>query len=194
MPLKPEKPLTQLEFDAINAITAYYESDLEQADFIYVPHKYHMHSAMYFLKSDAVYQANSQSMWKNIVSHGEGVDFGRKEVGALFRYRDGNYTSFVTTEYLMKLPQRMNLTDAQLHEVERLLNKAETSLGYDLAPLPAAKDDDMKEALFALLLDAIEDHPKIYHQKFLDSMARKGAPVKVATKDFKALVQSLLKV
>lgn len=194
MPLSPEKPLSQLEFDAINAITAYYESDLEQADFVYVPHKYHMHSAMYFLKSDAVYQANSQSMWKNIVSHGEGVDFGRKEVGALFRYRDGNYTSFVTTDYLMKLPQRMNLNAAQLHEIEHLLNKAERSLGYDISPLQAAQEDDMKEALFAMLLDAIEAHPKIFHQKFLDAMARKGTPVAVANKDFKTFVQGLLKV
>lgn len=202
--LEPTNPLDQNDYDAINSITAYYVNDLEQPDFVYVPYTTTLTRAMCYLhyldpsKSASASPVNgprdAEYMWKNIVAHGEGVTFGRKDVGALFRYNLGHHTSFVTVEYLIALPQRMTLNEAQLHEVEHLLNKADRTLGIALPPLPAPKDDEMREALFGLFMDEISERPKFFYQNFVDAMARKGTPVDVVNKDFQSFVTNLLKV
>lgn len=202
--LEPTKPLDQNDFDVINSITAYYVNDLEQPDFVHVPYTTTLARAMCYLhyldpsKSASASPVNgsrdAQYMWENIVAHGEGVTFGRKDVGALFRYNQGHHTSFVTVDYLLALPQRMNLTEVQLHEVEHLLHKVDRTLGITLPPLPAANNEDMKEALFALFMDEISDRPKFFYQNFIDAMARKGTTVDVANKDFQSFVAGLLKV
>jgi hypothetical protein len=195
MPNNPTQQLTLTEFDAIASIAAYYENHLEGPDFLYPPMTYSIFHAMTYLKSPAVpLSINTRPIWSNIVEHGEGINFGRKDVGALFRYSRGNHTSFVTTEYLMNLPKRRNLTDAQLHEVEHLLNKADRTLGAALPSLPTATDQEMKDALFSLLMVEIEKKPRYYYQNFIDAMAQKGTPVDLANKDFKAMVTGLLKV
>lgn len=189
----PSRPLSQIEIDAIASITAYYENRHNGTGLLVPEILHYLPYAGAFIQGTQVNTVHHSQWWSCIVEHGEGVEFSRKDVGALFHYERGNYKSFITTEYLMKLAQTRNLNDAQLHEVEHLLNKAGRSLGMNLAPVPTATEADLKEALFTLILNEIEGRPKYFHQNFLDTLAQKGIPVDMKNADFHKFVQDNLK-
>lgn len=114
-----------------------------------------------------------------------------KEVGALFHKR--MYSQFfIPVALLKKIAENNILKPAQMHELERLLNKADETLGVDLPTLPVADDNELQKALMEMSRDIILAKPRAYRQKFLDQLTLNGSPTKMNEAEFKAAVERLM--
>lgn len=130
-----------------------------------------------------------------LVEAGELVEYGRKDTGALFAYDKGDTRlSYATVNYLLNLPCRRKLKDAQLHEVENLLKKAGRSLEIDMPPLPSATDTDIMDAFAIVIKKRIMDNPVIFYRELMDTLNRNGTPIDLKQKDFKKFVEENLKL
>lgn len=114
-----------------------------------------------------------------------------KEIGTLFNKR--RYSQcFIPVALLKKIASNQVLKPAQMHELERLLNKAEETMGVDLPPLPVANDQDLEKALIQLSREIILSKPRAYRQKFLDQLMLNGTPTTMNEAQFKAAVERLM--
>jgi hypothetical protein len=114
------------------------------------------------------------------------IVYKNKEVGSLIRF-DTNVPSaegMALVEYLLKLPSRMNLNPAQLHELESLLNKAGESLGIDLPDVRPPSVEEQEAAVRQIILSEMKAKPQHFHQRYNDSMKLAGTPVTMTQKEF----------
>lgn len=141
--------------------------------------------------------ARDYSLRKTIIEvlkeRGEIIFYNRKDVGALIRFNGGNFQSCILTDYLVSTTSTMNLDNAQINELERLLNKANRSLNISLPPVPAPTDQEMEDTLLEMALETIRSKPQHFHQKYLDSLAARGTPVAALNKkDFHIFAEKIL--
>ena len=120
------------------------------------------------------------------------IFYNRKDVGALIRFKGGNYPSCILVDYLIAATNKMNLDNAQINELERLLNKANRTLGVTLPPVPKPTDAEMQDALRHLMLEVIKSKPKHFHQRYLDALSAQGSPVEMNSKDFHEFAEKTL--
>lgn len=124
------------------------------------------------------------------------IHYEKKEVGALIRFpkgATGNARGIALIDTLYKLPSLLNLNDAQILELEALLNKKGQSLNIDLPVLRSATDDEQEKGLFALALSVLEAKPKVSYQTYVDQMKAAGTPVTMTQKEFLAFAKEKLR-
>jgi hypothetical protein len=131
----------------------------------------------------------AESLMETMEERGIAIKFKRKEVGSLIRYRGGSFEGCILTDYLISTTSKMNLDNAQINELERLLNKVGRSLNAPLPPVPQATDKDMEDALTEMALEIIRSKPQHFHQKYLDTLAARGTPAALTKKDFHDLAE-----
>jgi hypothetical protein len=125
------------------------------------------------------------------------VVYQKREVGSLIRFESGTagtIDGMALVDYLVKVPAMMNLNNAQIVELEFLLNKAGVTLGIDLPDVRPATEEEKLAALteLELPLTSIQAKPRASHAKFMDMMKAKGIPVSMTPKEFAAFVNSHL--
>lgn len=123
------------------------------------------------------------------------VVYRKREVGSLIRFESGTpgtVESMALVDYLHRIPSMMTLNNAQIVELELLLNKAGRTLGIDLPDVRPATEEEKLEALteLGLPLATIQAKPRYSHAKFMDMMKAKGIPVAMTPKEFVAFVKS----
>lgn len=123
--------------------------------------------------------------------------YQKHEVGSLMRFETGAVGSadgMALLDYLLTVPALMTLNNAQLNELESLLNKAGKSLGIELPTVSAATDAEKIAALaeLGLPLLAIYAKPRPSYEKFREILKTKGTPANMTPKEFVAFVKSLL--
>lgn len=128
----------------------------------------------------------------------EVVVYRKTEVGSLMRFTDaaiaGTTEAIASIAYIAQIPSMMDLNNAQVVELEMLLNKAGKTLGIDLPVVRPATEDEKIAALeeLDLPLASIHAKPRASHAKFTDIMKAKGTPAKMTPKEFVAFVKSHL--
>lgn len=127
----------------------------------------------------------------------EVVKYQKHEVGSLIRFESsavGSADGMAPIGYLLKVPALMSLNNAQLRELELILQKAGKTLGVELPTVPAATDAEKAAALdeLGLPLPSIYAKPRPAYEKFREIMKVKGTPVNMTPKEFVAFVKSLL--
>lgn len=125
------------------------------------------------------------------------VLYQKREVGSLIRFGSGTVGTadgMALVDYLRRIPSMMTLNNAQVVELESLLNKAGQTLGIDLPDVRPATEEEKLATLeeLALPLESIQAKPRASHTKFLDLMKAKGTPVIMTPKEFTAFVKSHL--
>jgi hypothetical protein len=138
--------------------------------------------------------ANGILLYLKIAESDKVITYTKKEVGSLIRFDGGAPDSegMILADYLETEASKMSLNDAQIVELEYLLNKVGKTLGITIPSVPLPTEEDMRVVLFELALEAMKAKPKHFHQKFLDRMLAKGAPASINYKDFqKYLAQEL---
>lgn len=122
---------------------------------------------------------------------GELIFYNRKEVGSLIRYNGGSYQGCILADYLISATSTMNLDNAQINELERLLNKAKKSLNITLPVVPKPTDQDMQNMLISLALEVIKSKPKHFHQRYLDNLSAQGTPSDIGYKEFHSFAEKV---
>lgn len=123
--------------------------------------------------------------------------YQKHEVGSLIRFESsavGSADGMALVDYLVKVPMLMNLNDAQIIELEFLLNKTGKTLGIELPAAQPATDEEKVTALarLGLPLASIYAKPRPSYEKFMEMMKANGTPVNMSPKEFVAFVKSLL--
>lgn len=123
------------------------------------------------------------------------VVYQKREVGSLIRFESGTVGTadgMALVDYLIKVPSMMTLNNAQIVELELLLNKAGETLGIDLPDVCAATEEEKVATLeeLELPLESILAKPRAPHAKFIDMMKAKGIPVMMTPKEFIEFVKS----
>ena len=123
--------------------------------------------------------------------------YQKHEVGSLIRFESGAVGSadgMALLDYLLKVPTLMTLNNAQVNELEFLLNKAGKSLGVELPTVRAATDEEQVAALteLGLPLMVIYAKPRPAYEKFREILKRRGTPVTMTPKEFVAFLRSLM--
>lgn len=126
-------------------------------------------------------------------ARGEIIFYNRKDVGALIRFKGGNFPSAILTDYLISATNKMNLDNAQINEVERLLNKVNRSLNIALPDVHKPNDAQMQEVLRNLMLEVIQSKPKHFYQRYLDALSAQGTPVEMTSKEFHSFAEKTFK-
>lgn len=127
----------------------------------------------------------------------EVILYQKHEVGSLIRFESsavGSADGMALIDYLFKVPTLMRLNNAQIRELESLLQKAGKTLGIDLPTVRDATDADKAAALAELdvPLSSIYAKPRPAYEKFREIMKIKGTPVTMTPKEFVAFVKSLM--
>lgn len=183
--------LTQEDIDVRNMMSVYFES-IDGDEYISASSEYDIYSA---IRSIAVNYGNGMlKSLRNLVDAGEVIEYTRRDVGGLFRYINGNHHAYVTVSYLLVLPYRRKLNDAQLHEVEHLLRKVDRTLGMDLPTLPDPTDADIKEAFASIVRERMMANPVRFYRDFTETMTRNGTPINLKQKDFKKFFEDNFKL
>lgn len=133
----------------------------------------------------------AEALMETLEERGILVTYKRKEVGSLIRYKAGSFDGCILVDYLVSVSNTMSLDNAQINELELLLNKANRSLNIDLPQVPQPTDQDMEKALMAMALETIRSKPQHFHQKYLDHLAAKGTPKDINKKDFHAFAEKV---
>jgi hypothetical protein len=123
------------------------------------------------------------------------VVYRKREVGSLIRFESGTpgtVEGMALVDYLHRIPSMMDLNNAQIVELEFLLNRAGETLGIDLPVVRAATEEEKTATLreLGLPLASIQAKPRYSHAKFMDMMKAKGTPVTMTPKEFVAFVKS----
>jgi hypothetical protein len=123
--------------------------------------------------------------------------YQKHEVGSLIRFESsavGSADGMALVDYLVKVPSLMSLNNAQILELESLLNKAGKTLGIQLPAARVATDEEKIAALdeLGLPLPSIYTKPRPSYEKFMEILKAKGTPVTMTPKEFAAFVKSLL--
>lgn len=114
------------------------------------------------------------------------IEYKRSEVGSLIRYETSSTVEgIILVDYLEKAASQMTLNNAQIVELERLLNKAGKSLGVTLPSVPTPTFEEQREVILHMALEALQAKPKHFHQKFQERMLAAGTPVVIDYKEFK---------
>lgn len=131
-------------------------------------------------------------------SSGRVIIYRKAEVGSLMRFTDsaiaGTTEAIAPIAYLAEIPSMMDLNNAQIVELELLLNKTGKTLGIDLPIVRPATEDEKVATLEELNLPLASIHakPRASHAKFMDMLKAKGTPVSMTPKEFLAFVESRL--
>lgn len=130
--------------------------------------------------------ANGILLYLKISEFDDVITYTKKEVGSLIRFDGGGPDSegMIQADYLETAASKMSLNDAQIIELEYLLNKVGKTSGATIPSMPLPTEDEMREVVFELALEAMKAKPKHFHQKFLDRMKAKGKPSSMSYKDF----------
>lgn len=123
------------------------------------------------------------------------ITYEKKEVGSLVRFPSGtagNEQGIALVDYLLKVPSMMTLNDAQIVELEYLLNKAGETLGVTLPVVHSATANEQEAALRAVAFSALQAKPKVYYQKYLDELKARGTPVTMTREEFSRLATDTL--
>lgn len=134
----------------------------------------------------------SEALMENLEEKGIAIKFKRKEVGSLIRYTGGSFDGCILTDYLLSASSKMKLDNAQINELERLLNKVNRSLEVDLPVIPQPTEKEKQDAILELALEVIRSKPLHFHQKYLDQLASKGTPVNLSKTAFHDLAEKVL--
>jgi hypothetical protein len=122
------------------------------------------------------------------------VVYQKKEVGSLMRFEKGrspHTEGIALVDYLLNLPLA-HLSDAQIHELEFLLNRAGTTLGITLPILPPVTEHDKQLALEELAVTTLKDKPTYFYQRFIKMMKASGTPVTMTQKEFLKFAEDTL--
>lgn len=130
--------------------------------------------------------ANGILLYLKITEMDDVITYTKKEVGSLIRFDGGGADSegMIQADYLKAEALKMALGDAQIIELEYLLNKVGKTSGLSVPSMPLPTEEEMREVVFELALEAMKAKPKHFHQKFLDRMKAKGKPSSISYKDF----------
>lgn len=130
--------------------------------------------------------ANGILLYLKISEFDDVITYTKKEVGSLIRFDGGAPDSegMIRADYLETAAAKMSLNDAQIVELEYLLNKVGKTLGTTIPSVPLPTEEEMRAVLFELALEAMKSKPKHFHQKFLDRMKAKGKPSSISYKEF----------
>lgn len=134
----------------------------------------------------------TEVLMETLEERGLVIKYKRKEVGSLIRYRAGSFDGCIPADYLVSETSKMNLDNAQINELERLLNKVGRSLDTDLPSVPQPTDQEMENALLSMVLEVIRSKPLHFHQKYLDQLAAQGTPASLNRKDFHTFAEKIL--
>lgn len=123
------------------------------------------------------------------------VLYEKKEVGSLILYPKNRTPTqgMALVDYLLQLPMRMDLNEAQTLELERLLNKVGTTLGIPMPTLPTVTPEQHKAALTELAVMEMLAKPTRFHQLYLDKMKAAGTPVTLTRKAFNQMIEDTFK-
>lgn len=132
-----------------------------------------------------------EALMEALEERGIVIKYKRKEVGSLIRYRHGSFDGFIPVDYLISVTSTMNLDNAQINELERLLNKVGRSLDTDLPSVPQPTNQEMEEAMKTMVLDVIKSKPMHFYQRYVDLLAAQGTPISINKKDFHAFAEKI---
>lgn len=123
------------------------------------------------------------------------IPYTNKEVGALIRFnhRWPNVEGIFHVDVLMEAVKKMTLNPAQLSELERLLNKIDRTLGFDLPEIPLPTEQEKYEAIQHLTYRDIEKKPRRFYEIFKADMLANGTPVTMKAKQFREYAEKVLK-
>lgn len=116
----------------------------------------------------------------------------KEEVGTLFVLVDSYHNNFVTVDLMKEVAKDATLNPAQLHELERMLNKAGETLDIDLPPLPTVTEADMREAMIEVAREILMKKPRVSRDEFIKKISRKGFPIKLKEAEFKEAMDRFL--
>lgn len=116
------------------------------------------------------------------------IPYSPKEVGSLIRMGEG----LIAVDVLLKEVQKMNLNNAQIHELERLLNKVNRSLNIKLPDVRLPSDEEKYEAIKHLTMADLKKHPRKYYNTFLEDMLIAGTPANMTIKQFNEFAGKVL--
>lgn len=117
------------------------------------------------------------------------IEYSYNEVGSLIRAGDG----IISSDVLLEESEKMTLNNAQLHELERLLNKKGRSLDIDLPVVPLPTEEEQYRAISHLSFSDIQKYPRRYYNIFVQDMLIAGTPVSMKAKEFKEFAKKVLK-
>lgn len=125
------------------------------------------------------------------------VVFPKKEVGSLFVFTPGTVgtiEAIALVDYLLKIPSMMSLNNAQIVELELLLNKAGKSLGIPMPHVRPATYEEMVAGLhkIGLTLESLRAKPRAFYNRFVDVMKAEGIPVSMKSKEFLPFAEEAL--
>jgi hypothetical protein len=103
-----------------------------------------------------------------------------------------NVEGIALVDYLHKIPSMMTLNEAQIVELEQLLNKAGDTLGMSVPFVPPATEEEKVAVLQKLALSVLQTKPKVHYQKYLDMMKAAGKPVTMTQQEFLQFAQQTL--
>lgn len=117
------------------------------------------------------------------------IEYSYNEVGSLIRAGDG----IISLDVLLEESKKMTLNNAQIHELERLLNKKGMSLEIDLPVVSLPTEEEKYRAISHLSFSDIQKHPRRYYNTFVQDMLIAGTPVTMKAKEFKEFAEKVLK-
>lgn len=133
-------------------------------------------------------------LWIHLMNHPDLITFKADEVGSLIRFDhyDKNDEGVIPVNVLWDETRNMELNPAQLHELEKLLNKAGRSLGIELLPVPEATEQEKFDLVSRYGLDYIKKKPRRSYVEFLNDMLIAGTPVSIEYKEFHKYAEKVL--
>lgn len=122
------------------------------------------------------------------------ISYTNREAGALIRFNHNSLTAIATMspDILLEEAQKMDLNNAQVVELERLLNKVGRTLDITLPVVPSPEVEDVRKVLEEITLKVIEAKPGRGYNIFRRRMLEAGTPVNMKSKEFVVYAQNIL--
>lgn len=133
-------------------------------------------------------------LWSYMMKQTGIIAFKSGEVGSLIRFDhfDPHDDGVIPVNVLWEETRNMELNNAQINELERLLIKAGRSVGFPVPPVPEATESEKIAVLSRYGLDYIEKKPRRSYNEFVREMLIAGTPVSMTYKEFHEYAKKVL--
>lgn len=133
-------------------------------------------------------------LWIHALKLPKTIAFAAGEVGSLIRFNhfDSEDEGVIPVNVLLEESSKMELNEAQIDELERLLKKVGLSTGFPVPAVPEATETEKVEVLRRYGFDYITKKPRRSYNEFTREMLIAGTPVKMTYKEFHEYAKKVL--